>query len=367
MFNRSYRRLMAFMAFALAAVLLATLPGANFAQAQNAATVSVGGNDTLGKFLVGPNGMTLYMFTKDTLGVSNCYDQCATNWPPLTVDAGAMPTAGEGVPGKLGTAERKDGALQVTYNDMPLYYWAKDTQVGDATGQNVGEVWFVVAPESVVIGGNDTLGAFLTAANGMTLYMFTKDAPGVSNCYDQCATNWPPLTLAKNETPVAGRGVLGKLATTERKDGTLQVTYNDMPLYFWAKDAKVGDSTGQNVGEVWFVIKPETVQIGENADLGKFLVGPNRMTLYMFTKDTPGVSNCYDQCATNWPPLLVVKGEMPTAEKGLSGKLGVAERKDGTFQVTYDDMPLYYWAKDKVPGDATGQKVNDVWFVVAAK
>jgi predicted lipoprotein with Yx(FWY)xxD motif len=47
------------------------------------------------------------------------------------------------------------------------------------------------------------------------------------------------------------------------------------------------------------------------------------------------------------------------------GTLGVTERTDGTYQVTYNDMPLYYWIKDVVPGDATGQNVGEVWFIVA--
>src|ERR1044071_1378559 len=54
--------------------------------AAGGSVVKLGGNDELGAFLVGPNGMTLYLYTKDTPGVSNCYDKCATAWPPLLVD-----------------------------------------------------------------------------------------------------------------------------------------------------------------------------------------------------------------------------------------------------------------------------------------
>jgi len=113
------------------------------------ATVALGGNDELGPFLVGPDGMTLYLFTNDTTGVTNCYDECAVRWPPLLVPAGMQPTAGEGVTGTLGVTERTDGTSQVTYNGMPLYYWINDVVSGDATGQNVGEVWFVVAPDNM--------------------------------------------------------------------------------------------------------------------------------------------------------------------------------------------------------------------------
>jgi NitT/TauT family transport system substrate-binding protein len=110
------------------------------------ATLMVGSNDKLGKFLVGANGMTLYRFKKDKPGESACYDKCAEAWPPLLVGADENPAAGEGIAGKLGTITRKDGKLQVTYNDMPLYFYVKDKAAGDAVGQGVGDVWFVVAP-----------------------------------------------------------------------------------------------------------------------------------------------------------------------------------------------------------------------------
>jgi predicted lipoprotein with Yx(FWY)xxD motif len=76
------------------------------------------------------------------------------------------------------------------------------------------------------------------------------------------------------------------------------------------------------------------------------------------------MSNCSDQCALNWPPLLVQAGEMPVAGFEVTGELGVIERQDETLQVTYNGMPLYYWIDDAAAGDTTGHGVNDVWFVV---
>jgi predicted lipoprotein with Yx(FWY)xxD motif len=109
-----------------------------------AAQVNLGQNDSLGSFLVDDKGMTLYLFTKDTPNTSVCYDKCATAWPPL-LTTGA-PVAGEGVDAsKFGTTTRKDGSMQVTYNGWPLYYYEKDKAPGDVTGQNVGDVWFVVS------------------------------------------------------------------------------------------------------------------------------------------------------------------------------------------------------------------------------
>ncbi|WP_435076049.1 COG4315 family predicted lipoprotein [Halococcus sp. AFM35] len=108
-------------------------------------TVAVTSHPELGDILVGPDGMTLYLFTEDSGGRSNCTGDCAEAWPPLTVDG--EPTAGEGVTADLGTIERGDGSMQVTVGGTPLYYYAPDTQPGDATGQGVGGVWFVAAPD----------------------------------------------------------------------------------------------------------------------------------------------------------------------------------------------------------------------------
>jgi predicted lipoprotein with Yx(FWY)xxD motif len=110
--------------------------------AMAAGTVTVGTTD-LGDVLVDTEGMTLYMFDPDAQGDSTCYDDCATAWPPLLVDGD--PAAGDGVDAALlGTTERTDGTVQVTYNDWPLYYWAQDAAAGDATGQAVNDVWWVL-------------------------------------------------------------------------------------------------------------------------------------------------------------------------------------------------------------------------------
>ncbi len=352
-----------FIAILAAAALLSA--GAASAQDQPTPTVKLGSSTDLGSFLVGPEGMTLYLYTADTPGVSNCYDQCATNWPPLLVQEGEMPTLDAGIPGMLGVVTRTDDTYQVAFNGMPLYYWKNDAAVGDTTGQGVGDVWWVVKPATVSLGSNADLGSFLVDANGMTLYMYTADTPDTSTCYDQCAQNWPPLMATEGETASLQPGLAGTLGTTARTDGGNQVTYNGMPLYFWKNDAAPGDATGQAVGDVWYVVQPPTLATADSTDLGSFLVGPNGMTLYMYTKDTPGVSNCYDQCAVKWPPLLVGSGQTPAVGDGVTGEVSVITRTDGTMQVAYNGMPLYYWIKDVIPGDTTGQNVGEVWFVVA--
>jgi predicted lipoprotein with Yx(FWY)xxD motif len=92
-------------------------------------------------------------------------------------------------------------------------------------------------------------GEILTDAKGMTLYTFDKDAKGVSNCYDDCATKWPPLMAA------ADAAADGDYTHVARKDGSMQWAYDGRPLYLWQKDKKPGDVTGDGVGGVWHVAK----------------------------------------------------------------------------------------------------------------
>jgi predicted lipoprotein with Yx(FWY)xxD motif len=92
--------------------------------------------DIAGKqVLVGANDMTLYIFDKDAVGVTNCYDKCAENWPPLIADAGAA------AEGDFTLVDRTDGSKMWAYKGWPLYFWVKDEKPGDTTGDMVGEVW----------------------------------------------------------------------------------------------------------------------------------------------------------------------------------------------------------------------------------
>jgi predicted lipoprotein with Yx(FWY)xxD motif len=108
------------------------------------------------------------------------------------------------------------------------------------------------------------------------------------------------------------------------------------------------------------------VVVAQNAKLGNILTDSQGMTLYVFKKDKPGESVCVETCAKNWPPLTIPEGMQPMAGSGIPGKLGQIERKDDTYQVTYDGMPLYRFARDSKPGDMNGQGMGGVWYVVPA-
>jgi predicted lipoprotein with Yx(FWY)xxD motif len=110
-------------------------------------------------------------------------------------------------------------------------------------------------PATINVSQNATMGSLLVDSKGMTLYLYTTDTPNTSNCYGPCAVAWPPLLTAG--APIAGSGVTASmLGTTTRTDGTTQVTYNGWPLYYYQTDKAAGDTTGENVQNVWFVVTP---------------------------------------------------------------------------------------------------------------
>ena len=103
------------------------------------------------------------------------------------------------------------------------------------------------ATSLVVTMATTRLGPVLTGPRGLTLYVHAGDTATTSACLDGCATAWPPLAVAPGAAPSAGAGVTGTLGTLPRADGTLQVTYNGMPLYGWTHDTAPGDVTGQGI------------------------------------------------------------------------------------------------------------------------
>lgn len=90
----------------------------------------------------------------------------------------------------------------------------------------------------------------LTSHSGMTLYTFDKDTGGKSACNGPCAMNWPPLMAA------ADAKAMGDWSVITRDDGGRQWAYKSKPLYYWVKDQKPGDRTGDGVNKVWHTATP---------------------------------------------------------------------------------------------------------------
>lgn len=128
------------LAITLGAAMVALFSTAAFAEdyvGGAVKTMDIGGKQVL----VGSNDMTLYTFDNDTAGVTNCYDKCAENWPPLIADAGAA------AEGDFTLVDRTDGSKMWAYKAKPLYFWVKDEKPGDTTGDMVGEVWHTAYEE----------------------------------------------------------------------------------------------------------------------------------------------------------------------------------------------------------------------------
>jgi predicted lipoprotein with Yx(FWY)xxD motif/outer membrane protein assembly factor BamB len=111
------------------------------------------------------------------------------------------------------------------------------------------------------------------------------------------------------------------------------------------------------------LVSQTTIKLAKGTALGDILVDGRGMTLYLFTKDVIGKSNCYGKCAEAWPPLLI-EGSLVSADIPLSD-LSAVMRTDGKAQVAYKGMPLYYFTPDTNPGDLKGEGVGGVWYVIS--
>lgn len=107
--------------------------------------------------------------------------------------------------------------------------------------------------------GDTSIGKVLTGKMGRTLYLFEKDKNGKSACSSVCAGAWPPYITV--DPPEAGAGARANLlGTTRRDDGSMQVTYNKHPLYYYAQDTKAGDTLGHDIeafGAEWYAVTPD--------------------------------------------------------------------------------------------------------------
>jgi predicted lipoprotein with Yx(FWY)xxD motif len=117
-------------------------------------TIQVSGSD-YGQVLFDGENQAIYLFDKEKGSTSECYDDCASAWPPVLTKG--QPQAGQGADaGMLGTTKRDDGTTQVTYADHPLYYYDGDSpgQVGCQNVSEFGGLWLVVKPDGEPVRGS---------------------------------------------------------------------------------------------------------------------------------------------------------------------------------------------------------------------
>jgi len=151
------------------------------------------------------------------------------------------------------------------------------------------------------------------------------------------------------------------------------VTINGYPIYLYAGDKAPGQATGNGIGGVWHVIRIHAATAKAPAlrvvrtSAGTVLASSRGLTLYYYTEDKPGSgeSVCTGSCATAWPPLTAPV-RAPAGVR-LPGPLGMITRPGGVRQVTINGYPIYLYAGDKAPGQATGNGIGGVWHVIKIK
>lgn len=334
---------------------------------------------------------------------------CTTLWPPLMA-TGPL-TAGPGVMASgLSVAGPNSGFTpgQVEYFGHPLYTFVKDTP-GTFVGENIGAFggmfWLVSPrPKGDPVTGRATLGSELTAsgpalattiADGTrTIYQLSYDTPGTlpgplrastppppprptapaSTCVGACTAVWPPLLT--DGPPMAGPGVNpALLGVLRRSDGTTQVTYAGWPVYVYFADLAPGAASGGTHGQylldnladgIWWEVAPQGGPQAGSATLttedgllgvssSAFPPSNPAATVYTLSTDTSTTSACTGTCAKYWPPVLT---SLPPTGPGLAGTIGTIRRANGTFQVTYDGHPLYFFSHQLTAGDAAGASIK---------
>jgi predicted lipoprotein with Yx(FWY)xxD motif len=163
---------------------------------------------------------------------------------------GALAAVALGAAGGVGVAVAGSGS-----NAAPAY------------GSGYGRATSTPSPSAptaaTVMGRTTKLGPTLVDGSGRTLYLFRSDTPTMSTCYGSCASVWPPASAASTPHTTGGARV-DLLGTLRRTDGTTQLTYQGHPLYYFAGDAKPGDTTGQGLnqfGARWYALTPGGVTI----------------------------------------------------------------------------------------------------------
>lgn len=213
-----------------------------------------------GEILTDAEGNTLYFFSKDVKGISECENGCLSAWPLFYEEDIQL---GEGLEATdFETITRGDGEKQTTYKGWPLYYFANDTKAGDVNGDGAGDNWYVAKPDyslmyaQASLDGADDLTFYMTNATGRTIYLFANDKANTNNFTQEGLSNnaaWPIITLDLDKIPsILDASDFGTIDVF----GNQQVTYKGWPLYYFGNDVARGDANG--VSGVWPTVNVDT-------------------------------------------------------------------------------------------------------------
>jgi predicted lipoprotein with Yx(FWY)xxD motif len=320
--------------------------------------------------------MPLYRHDKDAGSRSACTAECAQTWPAALAPLHATPT------GDWTLRERADGTRQWVYRGSPLYRFAKDTEVGDATGDGAEDgAWHVAVfqpgagmalPDAVAVREvADAGGAVLVSSSGMTLYA-SAERMHTPSCGGVDCLQWMPLAAPQIADSV------GDFTVVARVDGIAQWAYRGRPLYQFAGDRNPGDVNGGGIDAQMDValiersFMPAGATIRRTVELGAILATRDRATLYQRDRVTSdelhvfrtdhgppalgrafGTASCDENCAQTWRPFAAPADARPC------GYWDILTRANGTRQWAYKGFALYTYAADQ-PGEIKGNGIYDL-------
>ncbi|WDL97718.1 COG4315 family predicted lipoprotein [Alicyclobacillus sp. ALC3] len=123
-------------------------------------------------------------------------------------------------------------------------------------------------------------------------------------------------------------------------------------------------TTSQNAAASTSSQQSQAIKVTADHNLGNILTTRSGMSLYHYTKDSINKSTCTGACAALWPPFIWKGSGTPTGGSGVTGKLGLMERANGSKQVTYNGIPLYTFSGDIAAGQVKGQGYRGWWYAV---
>lgn len=240
-------------------------------------------------------------------------------------------------------------------------------------------------PKLVQLKNKANLGNYLTDKDGKTLYYFANDSVTANTCSGGCATVWPVFYAGSISQTLLGAGLkLSDFGEITTGSGTKQTTYKGRPLYYYAPatggvntQEAAGQTTGEGVGGVWFVAKPDYTIMLTRAQLvgldgknytftiasptptysegnGKSIYFTDSLgrSLYIFKNDKSNKNNCTSSgCMAQWPVYEAVNIIVPsTLDKTLFGSITLP---NGKKQMTYKGWPLYYFTPDNMTMGST--------------
>lgn len=234
------------------------------------------------------------------------------------------------------------------------------------------------------ISTNASLGQYLTNKNGLTLYMFANDADGVNTCTGGCEAVWPIFTTDLATATLDAGLKATDFASITNSNGMKQVTYRGWPLYTFSPAGtgstgnvpeKPDSVSGEGIGGVWFVAKPDYTIMLANKQLtgldgnmykSDYTIGAGKTTyftdsagrtIYTFIVDSFNINKFTKPDLSNNNVFPIYEQEKIVApsilDKTLFGTITVA----GKEQMTYKGWPLYYFSQDLVRGSTKAVSV----------